>query len=58
MDRQRFSSLVLPWPVLALARFMVVGLLTVSGAYGFHGDEMITSWRASTLHSDTSTSRR
>jgi len=29
-----------PWPVLLAAGVMVVGLLAVSGAYGFHGDEM------------------
>ncbi len=29
-----------PWPVLLLAGLMVVALLAVSGAYGFHGDEM------------------
>ncbi len=28
------------WPVLAVAGVMVAGLLAVSGAYGFHGDEM------------------
>ena len=30
----------IPWPVLLVAAIMVVGLLAVSGAYGFHGDEM------------------
>jgi 4-amino-4-deoxy-L-arabinose transferase-like glycosyltransferase len=30
----------IPMPVLAIAGAMVVGLLAVSGAYGFHGDEM------------------
>jgi hypothetical protein len=29
-----------PWPVLLVAGVMVVGLLAVSGSYGFHGDEM------------------
>src|SRR3954451_13710094 len=29
-----------PWPVLLVAGVMIVGLLAVSGAYGFHGDEM------------------
>jgi 4-amino-4-deoxy-L-arabinose transferase-like glycosyltransferase len=29
-----------PWPVLLVAGLMVAGLLAVSGAYGFHGDEM------------------
>ncbi|MGH2465077.1 MAG: hypothetical protein ACRDGI_06420, partial [Candidatus Limnocylindrales bacterium] len=33
-------SVVLPWPVLVVAGLMVVALLAVSGAYGFHGDEM------------------
>src|SRR5436190_9842197 len=27
------------WPVVLVAGLMVVGLLAVSGAYGFHGDE-------------------
>jgi 4-amino-4-deoxy-L-arabinose transferase-like glycosyltransferase len=36
----RLSSLAVPWPVLLVAGLMVVGLLAVSGAYGFHGDEM------------------
>jgi 4-amino-4-deoxy-L-arabinose transferase-like glycosyltransferase len=31
---------LIPWPALLVAGFMVVGLLAVSGAYGFHGDEM------------------
>src|SRR4029453_12067514 len=30
----------LTWPMVALAGLMAVGLLAVSGAYGFHGDEM------------------
>jgi len=29
-----------PWPVLLVAGLMVTLLLVVSGAYGFHGDEM------------------
>src|SRR4051794_26727879 len=29
-----------PWPVVLVAGVMIVGLLAVSGAYGFHGDEM------------------
>ena len=37
---RRFSWLAVPWPVLLVAGLMVVGLLAVSGAYGFHGDEM------------------
>ena len=32
--------LAIPWPVLAIAGLMVVALLALSGAYGFHGDEM------------------
>src|SRR5450756_1304900 len=36
----RSSSLAVPWPVLLVAGVMVVALLAVSGAYGFHGDEM------------------
>ena len=28
------------WPVVLVAGLMVVGLLAVSGSYGFHGDEM------------------
>jgi hypothetical protein len=29
-----------PWPVFAVAGLMFLGLMAVSGAYGFHGDEM------------------
>ena len=36
----RLSLPAVPWPVLAIAGLMVAGLLAVSGAYGFHGDEM------------------
>src|SRR5450759_5532458 len=36
----RSSSLAVPWPVLLFAGLMVVALLALSGAYGFHGDEM------------------
>jgi hypothetical protein len=36
----RPASGAMPWPVLVVAGLMVVGLLAVSGAYGFHGDEM------------------
>ncbi|MGH2511496.1 MAG: ArnT family glycosyltransferase [Candidatus Limnocylindrales bacterium] len=34
------TSLAVPWPVLLVAGLMVAGLLAVSSAYGFHGDEM------------------
>jgi Dolichyl-phosphate-mannose-protein mannosyltransferase len=34
------AALAVPWPVLLLAGVMALGLLAVSGAYGFHGDEM------------------
>jgi len=37
---RRLSSLAVPGPVLLVAGLMVVGLLAVSGAYGFHGDEV------------------
>jgi Dolichyl-phosphate-mannose-protein mannosyltransferase len=33
-------GLTVPWPVLLVAGLMVSGLLALSGAYGFHGDEM------------------
>ena len=36
----RLSRLTFPWPVLLIAGLMLAGLLAVSGAYGFHGDEM------------------
>jgi Dolichyl-phosphate-mannose-protein mannosyltransferase len=35
-----FTPLAVPRPVLLMAGLMVAGLLAVSGAYGFHGDEM------------------
>jgi hypothetical protein len=35
-----FASLAVAWPVILVAGLMVVGLLAVSGGYGFHGDEM------------------
>jgi hypothetical protein len=35
-----FGARAVPWPVLLVAALMVVGLLAVSGSYGFHGDEM------------------
>jgi hypothetical protein len=31
---------IVPWPVVMVAGLMLVGLLAVSGAYGFHRDEM------------------
>jgi 4-amino-4-deoxy-L-arabinose transferase-like glycosyltransferase len=37
---RRSPLLTLPWPVPVVAGLMVVGLLVLSGAYGFHGDEM------------------
>jgi hypothetical protein len=37
---RRMSSLAVPWSVLLVAGLMIAGLLAVSGAYGFHGDEM------------------
>jgi len=36
----RAAPISLPWPVFLVAGLMLVGLLAVSGAYGFHGDEM------------------
>ena len=39
-SNRRSSSLAVPWPVILVAGLMVAGLLAVSGAYGFHGDEM------------------
>ena len=35
-----FTSLAALWPVFLVAGLMVVGLLAVSGAYGFHRDEL------------------
>ena len=37
---RRISPPPIPWAVLLTAGLMVAGLLLVSGAYGFHGDEM------------------
>jgi hypothetical protein len=37
---RRLAWLGVPWPVLVVAGLMGVGLLAVSGQYGFHGDEM------------------
>ena len=36
----RLSFFAIPWPVLVVASLMVALLLALSGAYGFHGDEM------------------
>jgi hypothetical protein len=38
--RARLSWLPVPWPVLFVAGLMAALLLAVSGAYGFHRDEM------------------
>jgi Dolichyl-phosphate-mannose-protein mannosyltransferase len=37
---QRFRWWSVPWPVWLGAGLMVAGLLSLSGTYGFHGDEM------------------
>ncbi|MEW9529928.1 ArnT family glycosyltransferase [Microbispora sp. NPDC049125] len=37
---QRTWSFAVPWPVILVAGLMVALLLALSGAYGFHGDEM------------------
>jgi hypothetical protein len=37
---ERTRSIAVLWPVFLVAGLMVVLLLVVSGAYGFHGDEM------------------
>jgi hypothetical protein len=39
-DHHRLASLAVPWPVFLTAGLMVAVLLALSGAYGFHGDEM------------------
>jgi 4-amino-4-deoxy-L-arabinose transferase-like glycosyltransferase len=39
-SKQSSWWLAVPWPVLLVAGLMVAALLAVSGAYGFHGDEM------------------
>ena len=36
----RLALFAIPWPVLAVAGAMAAALLALSGAYGFHGDEM------------------
>jgi hypothetical protein len=36
----RLASIAVPWHVLAVAGVMFAGLMALSGAYGFHGDEM------------------
>ena len=37
---RRLSPPAVPWAVLLVAGLMLAGLLALSGAYGFHGDEM------------------
>ena len=37
---RRFRPPSLPWTVFAIAGAMFVGLVALSGSYGFHGDEM------------------
>jgi hypothetical protein len=39
-SNRRFWSLAVPRPVLLVAGLMMLGLLAVSGAYGFHRDEV------------------
>ena len=39
-SRPRFPLPAVPWPVFFVAGVMFAGLLALSGAYGFHGDEM------------------
>jgi 4-amino-4-deoxy-L-arabinose transferase-like glycosyltransferase len=39
-SNRRFWWLAVPWPVLLVAGVMFAGLMALSGAYGFHGDEM------------------
>jgi 4-amino-4-deoxy-L-arabinose transferase-like glycosyltransferase len=39
-SNHRFSWLAALWPAFLVAGLMVVALLTVSGAYGFHRDEL------------------
>jgi 4-amino-4-deoxy-L-arabinose transferase-like glycosyltransferase len=39
-SNRQVPTFIVPWPVLLVAGLMVAGLLAVSGAYGFHGDEM------------------
>jgi hypothetical protein len=40
VSNRRFSWPAVPWPVFVIAGLMVAALVAVSGAYGFHGDEM------------------
>lgn len=37
---RRYRPLSVPWQVVLVAGVMVLGLLVLSGEYGFHGDEM------------------
>ena len=37
---RRLSTIAVPWPAIAVAGVMFAGLMALSGAYGFHGDEM------------------
>jgi 4-amino-4-deoxy-L-arabinose transferase-like glycosyltransferase len=39
-SRQRLSTFAVPSPVFLVAGLMFAGLMALSGAYGFHGDEM------------------
>jgi 4-amino-4-deoxy-L-arabinose transferase-like glycosyltransferase len=39
-SNRQAPAFIVPWPVILAAGLMVAGLLAVSGAYGFHGDEM------------------
>ena len=39
-SHRRFAMFAVPWPVLLIAWLMLAGLMALSGAYGFHGDEM------------------
>jgi hypothetical protein len=50
--------LVVPWPVLVSAGLMVLGLLAVSGAYGFRPDETYYVVAGKPPRSGTSTRAR